>query len=156
MDAGRMVVVKDPTGAVFMLWQARRSPGVGVKGEPGSLAWNELATHDRDAAEAFYTALFGWSAQTMDMGAGMLYTTFTLGDGAWAGGMYGIAPDHPPMPSNWMPYFAVEDADASAARAKELGGTVVMEPQDIPNVGRFAMITDPQGAMFYVIRMNPM
>jgi len=70
------------------------------------------------------------------------------------GGMYTLTPEMAGMPPSWMPYFVVEDADATAAKASSLGGTVLKGPDDIPNVGRFALIRDPQGAMFYIIRFE--
>jgi predicted enzyme related to lactoylglutathione lyase len=153
MQVGRMALVQDPTGAVFALWQTGTHAGVGVRDEPGSLTWTELMTNDPAKAREFYTSLFGWNAQTQDMGMGMEYTVFTGPGGAMRGGMYQIRPEMGAMPGNWTPYFAVEDADAAAEKAKQLGAVVMMEPQDIPGVGRFAMFRDPQGAMFYVIRL---
>ena len=153
MDAGRMAVVQDPTGAAFSLWEARGHPGAQVRDEPGSLCWNELATPDPDRAREFYTGLFGWKVQEQDMGT-MTYTTFLRG-GERAGGMYGITADMAGMPPSWMVYFAVEDCDAGAARARELGAHVHVEPADIPGVGRFAMMADPQGAMLSIITLLP-
>ncbi|HWK89936.1 MAG TPA: VOC family protein, partial [Longimicrobium sp.] len=140
-------------GATLALWEPRAHAGVGVRDDPGSLVWNELATTDTEAARRFYTGLFGWSTTTMDMG--MEYTTFMNGE-IPAGGMFAITDEMKGMPPMWLPYFAVEDADAAAARAKELGAEVHVPPQDVPGVGRFAMLMDPQGAVFYVIRMAPM
>jgi predicted enzyme related to lactoylglutathione lyase len=154
MDAGRMAVVRDPTGAVFSLWEARAHPGAQVLDEPGALCWNELATPDPDRAREFYTALFGWTTQEQDMGT-MTYTTFLRG-GERAGGMYAITDEMEGMPPVWMVYFAVEDCDASTARASELGAQVHVTPADIPGVGRFAMMADPQGAMFSIITLLPM
>jgi len=152
MEHGRMALVQDPGGALFALWQARTHPGVDVRGEPGSLGWNELATQDPAKARDFYPALFGWRTDVMNVG--MEYTVF-LDDRGPLAGAYGLTPEMEGMPPCWLPYFAVEDADASAAKAASLGGTVLKEPADIPGVGRFAMIRDPQGAMFYVMRFDP-
>lgn len=154
MDAGRMAVVRDPTGAVFSLWEARGHPGAQVLDEPGALCWNELATGDTERARDFYTGLFGWTPQEQDMGS-MTYTTFMRG-GERAGGMYAITPEMAGMPPSWMVYFAVEDVDASTAHARELGAQVHVEPADIPGVGRFAMMADPQGAMLSLITLLPM
>lgn len=152
MQFGRMAMVQDPAGALFALWQAGTHPGIDVRSVPGSLAWNELATKDLAAARAFYPALFGWRAETMDVG--MAYTQF-LNDAGPLAGAYAITPEMEGMPPCWLPYFAVDDADAAAAKAASLGATVMKGPDDIPNVGRFAMIRDPQGAMFYIIKLNP-
>lgn len=153
-DAGRMAVVQDPTGAVFSLWQAGGHVGSQVRDEPGAFCWNELGTGDPARAAEFYTALFGWTTETQDMG-GASYTSF-LNDGVPAGGMFALTPEMEGMPPSWTVYFAVDDCDASAARAKELGAHVHVEPTDVPGVGRFAMVQDPQGAIFSIIRMLPM
>jgi predicted enzyme related to lactoylglutathione lyase len=151
LDSGRMGLIQDPAGAMLGLWQARGHKGFGVYDEPGAVVWFELGTHDPDAAEAFYTALFGWSARKQDMG--MPYTTFLKGE-QMVGGMYGMPPEMAGMPANWSPYFWVEDPDGDAERARELGATVLTGPTDIPTVGRFVALRDPQGAMFSIIRMG--
>ncbi len=152
MQAGRMAVVQDPTGASFGLWQARDNIGAEVVGEPGSLCWTELATRDADAAGAFYTGLFGWGTQVQQMEMGP-YTTFLRGEHP-AGGMMQMTEAWGDLPSHWMPYFGVTDCDATAARANELGGRVDYGPHDIPDVGRFALLIDPQGAAFMVITLH--
>jgi predicted enzyme related to lactoylglutathione lyase len=152
MEVGRMALVQDPTGALFALWQAGTHPGFGVRGEPGSQGWNELATHGAAKARDFYTALFGWRSDVMNVG--MEYTVFLDEQGPLAGA-YELTPEMAGMPPGWLPYFAVEDADASAAKAASLGGTVLKEPADIPGIGRFSLIRDAQGAMFYLMRFDP-
>ena len=150
MDAGRMAVLQDPTGAVFHLWQAGKSIGARILNEPGALCWSELTTRDTKAAEAFYTALFGWKAKHSAPSAVMEYTEFSVNDQPSIGMMAMPAQMPPTVPSYWMPYFQVTDCDASAAKAKELGASVMVGPQDIPSTGRFAIVKDPQGAMFAV------
>jgi uncharacterized protein len=152
LDYGRMALVQDPTGALFALWQAGTHQGVGVRGEPGSLGWNELATGDVARARDFYTALFGWRAEVMNVG--MEYTVFH-GDQGPLAGAFALTPEMEGMPTCWMPYFAVADPDGDAAKAGSLGATVLKEPADIPGIGRFAMLRDPQGAMFYIMRFDP-
>lgn len=149
-DAGRMSLVQDPTGAAFALWQPGRSPGAELVNDPGAWCWNELATPDPAAAGDFYCGLFGWGRLTRDMG-GMEYTTFANA-GRPIGGMYRSGPDQP-MPASWTVYFAVDDCDASLAEAQSLGGAVLEPATDIPGVGRFAMLADPQGAVFAIIRV---
>jgi predicted enzyme related to lactoylglutathione lyase len=121
------------------------------------LCWNELKTTDVDKAGVFYTKLFGYTADTQNMG-GMDYTSLMNGDRP-AGGMMAITPEMSMgegIPSNWTLYLAVADCDATAAKAKSLGGKVYREPEDIPGVGRFAVIADPQGAVFCAIKLeNP-
>jgi len=150
MDAGRMAVLQDPTGAVFQVWQPNRSIGAMILNEPGALCWTELTTSDLRAAETFYTQLFGWTAKRSDPASGMEYTEMSV-NGQPGVGMMPKPPQMPAhIPSYWMPYFWVEQVDASAAKAKELGGKLMVPPQDIPKVGRFAIVSDPQGAVFAI------
>jgi predicted enzyme related to lactoylglutathione lyase len=148
MDAGRMFVATDPTGAFFMCWQPKENIGAEVVNEHGALTWNELQTPDVDAAAAFYSKLFGWKANAIDMGD-MTYTAFEL-DGRGIGGAM-----NPPMegvPAHWQVYFAVDDTDAAVATARKGGATVLAEPMEVPNVGRMAALMDPQGAAFSVLK----
>jgi uncharacterized protein len=149
MDAGRMSVLADPPGAVFCIWEPKASIGAQLVNEPFSMSWNELVSTDLDAAKAFYAGLFGWNGQTQEMEGGMQYTVWLLGEGGVGGAM---DPPMPGMPSFWGVYFAVEDCDATVAKAKELGASVVSGPMDIPEIGRFATMSDPQGAMFSVVK----
>jgi hypothetical protein len=150
MDAGRMAVVAHPAGGYLGLWQANRHTGAQIVNEPGSLTWNELQTRDPDAAKAFYSALFGWTPEDSQMGD-FTYTVFNLGDRGIAGAMP-MPPGVPDeVPAYWLVYFAVEDCDASAAKAQELGATQLFPPMDIPGVGRFAVFSDPHGTAFAVI-----
>jgi uncharacterized protein len=152
MDAGRMAVLQDPTGAVFQIWQAGRSIGAKILSEPGALCWTELTTTDTKKAEAFYTALFGWSAKVGGAGTPMEYTEFSVA-GTPSIGMMAKPPNMPAnIPSYWMPYFQVADCDASTAKVKELGGKVMVGPQDIPGTGRFSVVSDPQGAVFAIFK----
>jgi predicted enzyme related to lactoylglutathione lyase len=153
MDAGRMALIGDPEGAMFAVWEPARHVGAGIMNEPGSLCWVDLATRDLDAASRFYGALFGWTAAPAE-GTPRPYLQLRSGDAPAGGGMYDMPPQMAGVPAHWAPYFAVEDADEAVRRARELGATVVMEPYDLPGVGRFAMIHDPQGAEFYVIRLG--
>ncbi len=148
MDIGRMAVMADPTGAAFAMWQPKKRIGSQLANEPGTMTWHELLTHDVDKSGEFFTDLFGWKSKAMDMG-GMVYTQFINGDKP-AGGMLKIQPEWGETPSNWVIYFAVEDCDASLAKITELGGREISPAQDIPGMGRFAMVQDPQGAVFAV------
>jgi predicted enzyme related to lactoylglutathione lyase len=152
MDAGRMAVLQDPTGAVFQVWQAGKSIGAKILNEPGALCWTELTTTDTVAAEKFYTQLFGWVPKHSAPSSVMEYTEFSVG-GTPSIGMMAKPKDMPShIPSYWMPYFQVADLDASVAKAKELGARVMVPPQEIPNTGRFAIVSDPQGAVFALFR----
>src|SRR5262245_51028989 len=152
MDVGRMSVLQDPTGAVFQVWEPKRHIGARIVNEPGALCWTELTTSDTKAAETFYTQLFGWTPKHSAPSAVMEYTEFSVG-GTPSIGMMAKPPDMPAhIPSYWMPYFQVTSVDSSASKAKDLGGKVMVGPQDIPDAGRFAILVDPQGAMFAVFQ----
>ena len=110
MDVGRMAVIQDPAAAVFAIWQSKKHIGSQLANEHGALTWNELLTKDVEKAGKFYTELFGWGSESADIG-GMTYTAFMNGDRP-AGGMLEINPDTMgDIPSNWLVYFAVDDAD---------------------------------------------
>lgn len=147
MDVGRMALVQDPGGALFALWQAKSNMGLGVRDVPGAAGWFELATHDPAQAATFYGQLFGWTGEPRPE---LDYTVFSGATGM-VGGMLQITERTEGMPPGWMPYFVVADTDAAAEQVRSLGGTVLHGPEDVPGVGRMAVIQDPQGAMFYVI-----
>lgn len=146
MEHGRMAVLKDPQGAAFSLWEPRAHIGAERIDEPGALCWAELETTDTAAGGRFYTDLFGWTTK-----AGGDYTEFHLGPKA-IGGMMKIPAEWGPVPPHWIVYFMVADTDATVEKAKTLGGAVPVPPTDIPKVGRFAVLSDPQGANFAVFR----
>ena len=150
MDAGRMAILQDPTGAVFEVWEAKKSIGARILNEPGALCWSELTTRDPKRAEAFYTALFGWTAKHSAPSSVMEYTELH-NQGKTGVGMMAMPAEMPAhVPSYWMPYFQVGDCDGSANQAKGLGAKLMVGPHDIPGTGRFAILSDPQGAMFAV------
>ena len=152
LDSGRMAILVDPTGAFFSIWQPKANIGAELVNEPVSLCWNELNTRDLDGAKAFYRKVFGWEGATDD-NDGMTYTEWRL-DGAGIGGMLEISDQVPAeVPASWLAYFAVDDTDATVAKAGELGGSVVVPPTDIPP-GRFALLSDPHGAHFAVITLS--
>ncbi len=175
MDAGRMAVFTDPEGAVFCVWQAQEHKGAGVVNEHGSLNFNGLNTRDPESAKAFYGSVFGW--QTLGLGGGAeMWTLPGYGDHlerdnpelrkqmAEAGAPAGfedvvatinpIPDDQPDTPAHWSVTFAVDDADAIAAKAGELGGKVVVPPFDAPWV-RTTVLADPQGATFIASKFVP-
>ncbi len=124
-----------------------------VKTIHGTFCWNELITRDMAGASKFYTELLGWKAVDSGM-PGMDYTMLKAGDKD-AGGMMTMPPDVPgEVPAHWMAYIAVDDVDAAAKKAAELGGEVFHGPEDIPNVGRFCIIKDPTGAVVSLITMS--
>jgi uncharacterized protein len=175
MDAGRMALIADPEGAAFCVWQARQHRGAQIVNEPGSLNFNGLNTRDAAGAKRFYGSVFGW--QTLGSEGGFeMWTLPGYGDhleegdpemrkriaevGAPPGfedvvaSLNPIPQDQPDVPAHWAVTFAVDDADAVAAKTEELGGTVVVAPFDAPWV-RMTVITDPQGATFIASKFVP-
>jgi predicted enzyme related to lactoylglutathione lyase len=175
MDAGRMAVFTDPEGAAFCVWQAKQHKGARIVNESGSLNFNGLNTRDAEGAKSFYRSVFGWRTLSLRGGAEM-WTLPGYGDylerdnpdlrkqmaeaGAPAGfedvvaSINPIADDQPDVPAHWTVTFAVDDADATADRAAELGGQVIAPPFDAPWV-RMAVIADPQGATFIASKFVP-
>jgi uncharacterized protein len=153
LDVGRMAVIRDPTGAVVALWEPRRHIGAGVVGEPGTPCWNELITADPDCAGAFYAGLLEWQCQSHPRG-GSSYVYCRRGQSLTGGMRRDDAAEGSVMP-HWLLYFAVDDCESTAAKAVSLGGLVVSPPTDVPEVGRFAVLQDPQEAVFAVIRLLP-
>lgn len=121
----------------------------------GAFSWFELMTGDVEGAKEFYSRLFGWTTEKMEMEGGMTYTVVKV-NGEGTGGIMDISPQAGDMPSMWGIYVTVDDVDATAKAVKELGGQVHVEPRDIPEVGRFSVIQDPQGAIISVITYKPM
>jgi uncharacterized protein len=145
---GRMARVADAQGAEFNLFRSAEGDREPAKGD-GTFFWNELWTTDATKALAFYEDVVGYTHKDMDMGPMGTYHVLEHG-GAPRGGLM-KSPDAkaPPM---WLSYVAVADADAAAKRASKLGGKVIAEPSDIPGIGRFAILADPAGAVFAVIK----
>lgn len=153
VTAGRMAVVADPAGAAIAFWEPRDHAGAELFNEPGSLAWNELATRDVDAAKGFYGELLPWdiSEERFD---GFVYNTILL-DGNPNGGIFAM-PDEMPdeVPSHWTAYLRVADTDAAVEKLRGLGGIVMGEPNDSP-FGKVARVQDPFGAAFSIIGPAP-
>jgi predicted enzyme related to lactoylglutathione lyase len=146
-EVGRFGIVTDPQGAFVSLYE----PEGESSGVSDVFVWDELGTTDAEAAQRFYGDVFGWTAIDMGEEYGG-YRIFQIEETRVAGLM--ANPD-PSIPAAWTPYVAVDDADATTARAMELGGSAIVEPIDIPNVGRFAVLCDPQGAAFGILRPEP-
>ena len=148
MDLGRMAVIQDPTGAHFCVWQAAKNTGIGIAGVSGSLCWADLSTPDPKRAGDFYSALFGWQimADEKDKSG---YLHIKNGE-HFIGGIPPAAHRPPGVPPHWLAYFWVDDVDASAAKAKQMGANLYVPPMTIENVGRMAVIADPQGAVFAI------
>jgi uncharacterized protein len=175
MDAGRMAVFTDPEGAAFCVWQAKEHKGARVVNEAGSLNFNGLNTRDMEGAKAFYGAVFGWKTLALG-GEAEMWTLPGYGDYLERGNpdlrkqmaeaeapegfedvvasISPIAEDQPGTPAHWNVTFAVDDADATAAKAADLGGKVIVPPLDAPWV-RMTVISDPQGATFIASKFVP-
>jgi uncharacterized protein len=138
MEAGRMAVLRDPTGALVHLWQPRGQVGAGRVNDPGCMVWNELATPDPERAREFYGQLLGWTADLDQTG----YATIKSGDAINGG----IRPAQEGEPTHWLVYFSVASVTDAVAGVTEAGGSVVVGPLPIP-VGRMAVVADPQGAV---------
>jgi uncharacterized protein len=171
-EAGRMAVATDPEGAVFSVWQADQMIGATIVNEPGSVNFNVLATRDPAAAESFYGSVFGWK-RLVDIGMWALpgygddlerATPGTLAMHKEAGAPEGfsdvvaafqpIPDDQTGTPAHWGVTFGVDDTDGVAARAVELGGTVIAPPVDVP-WSRQTVLADPQGAVFTASKFVP-
>ncbi len=112
----------------------------------GTFMWNELVTQDQQRSGAFYSELLGWSRNEVDAGPFGMYTTFQQNGEDVAGMMNPTIEYTRSRPPAWYAYIAVDDVDASAARAVALGGQIIAAPADVPGVGRACMIADPTGA----------
>jgi len=151
-DNGRMSVVQDPTGAVFAVWQPNKSIGAAYKNVPGSLCWVELGVFDIAKPKQFYSEVFGWSGKTEKMGESD-YTTFFFSDKPedMAAGMYQMTKEMKDIPPHWLTYFMVAKTADTLEIIKKHNGAVLMGPMNIPGIGTFAVIRDPQGGVFGII-----
>jgi predicted enzyme related to lactoylglutathione lyase len=142
MEAGRMALFQDPTGAALCVWQPGETIGATKVNDPGCLTWNELHSPDPSAALEFLTALFGWGTEEMETDGGPAYTVIRVGDRS-NGGVMAAQEGEPP---HWIPYFTVENRDESADRAGELGGRSYVRMEMAQ--GKIAFLSDPQGSPF--------
>jgi predicted enzyme related to lactoylglutathione lyase len=154
-DLGRMAVFTDPEGVYFGIWQAGSFPGAERVNDPNTFAWSELNTRNPDGAKEFYGAVFGWTANEVDMGEGGTYVTWRhpsrSEDEDSVGGMLdmrGRVPDE--VPPHWLVYFTVDNRDASLEMAKASGGTEMLK-MDM-EMGRLAIISDPHGSAFGIFQ----
>jgi len=145
----RIAIISDPTGGMFGLFAGPPIEGEYYSTTPGAVSWVELLTRDTSAAEAFYTELFGWTAETSETPT-TVYTVFKLGDEMVAGMM--VMPEMVPAeaPAHWSGYFTVADCAATETHCKDLGGQVLMPTMTI-DMGKFAVLEDPAGAKFNVM-----
>ena len=149
MEAGRMAVIVDPSGAVVCLWQPGEHPGCELVNETGAFTWAELQTPDQDACTDFFAALVGWDSGAADMpGLGPMTFWKVAGQDVASG----MNPPMPGIPAHWQAYFAVDDCDAACEQITALGGAVLAPPMDAPP-GRMAAVADPAGGVFSIIAL---
>jgi len=154
MEHGRMAVIQDPAGATFAVWQAKQHPGTAISGVDGTLCWADLSTPDVPNAEKFYSGLFGWQ-MTRDEHDKSGYIHIKNGE-EFIGGIPPAQHRNPNAPPHWLLYFQTSNCDSSANKAKELGANFLLAPMTMENVGRMAVIADPQGAVFAIFQtMRP-
>ncbi|NLU72996.1 VOC family protein [Streptomyces sp. HNM0575] len=151
MDLGRMAVAEDPTGAVFGLWQAKDFKGSQIVSEHGAVVWSELNTSGLDEAKSFYRNL---GIETTPMEGAPGYNGLAVG-GRTVGGMQGLENSPPGTPSHWITYFAIDDTDSAVDALIRRDGSVLVPPYDMM-AGRMAVVQDPQGAVFALIKPVPM
>ncbi|MEU9703736.1 VOC family protein [Streptomyces sp. NPDC047981] len=150
MDLGRMAVITDPTGAVVGLWQPVGFPGATIVNEHGALTWNELVTADVAAAAAFYSAVLPVTTARSEMPGAEGYVEYQV-DGRAVGGMMDLGSFPEGVPPHWQAYFSVDDVDSVQAAAVRAGGSVLAPAFDMA-AGRMAVLADPQGGAFAVIK----
>ena len=148
-DAGHAAILQDPQGAVFAMWQPKDHIGARIKGETDAVIWNELLTNAPVQATQFYSGLLGLGSSKMP--GPVDYTMLNVG-GTDVAGVMEISEEMGPVPPHWMVYFGSDDVDATAKKAESLGASVMVPPGDIPGIGRFAGLKDPQGAVFFVFQ----
>jgi uncharacterized protein len=149
---GQRARIVDPQGAELYLFRNATGDPPDAPAPQGRFFWSELHTSDTTNALAFYEKVVGFSHRSMNMGQGNIYHILSKG-GADRGGVTGHLGGAEP---HWLPYVEVDDTDATIARAKKLGATIPMNPEDIPGVGRFGILRDPTGAVLAIMKSLPM
>ncbi|MBI2923460.1 MAG: VOC family protein [Planctomycetes bacterium] len=147
---GRFSVLADPRGALICTWKGERPSAADGPFAPGAFCWNELVTTDPAAAKRFYGEVFGWGTQDSEVPGMGTYTLWKDG-GEDRGGMM-KKPPQAQGPDAWIPYVLAENVDGWAGRVTKGGGRLWVPPTDIPNIGRFSVCADPQGATFALYR----
>ncbi|MBP6469377.1 MAG: VOC family protein [Chloroflexi bacterium] len=149
MEEGRMMMALDPTGASFGVWQPKDHIGAQVVNVPNALVWNELQTRDTEAARSFYGAVFGWDYATDENGYVMCKT-----DGRVQAGMMAMDDSWGDIPASWSVYFMTDDVEAKVAKVSELGGSILVPLTAAGEMGKFAVVQDPQGGVFTIMQFN--
>lgn len=149
-EFGKLGVFQDIEGAIISVWEPREHIGSSYKNIPGALSWTENACRDLNKTRAFYEKVFGWSSEKKDMGD-MEYTVFRIEEEAVAG-QYEMPEEMQDIPSHWLPYFLVKNAEETIKAAEEMKSAILMPNTYAEGVGYFAVIQDPQGAVFGIIQ----
>jgi uncharacterized protein len=153
-ESGRMAVLQDPTGAVFAVWQPNKHPGIGIAHVDGTLCWADLSTPDPQRAGRFYSNLFGWQLITEEEDPEHDYLHIKNGE-HFIGGIPPAKFHNPKAPAHWLAYILTSNCDATADKAKQLGGSIYLPPTTVESVGRMAVVADPQGAVLALFQHMP-
>jgi uncharacterized protein len=146
-ESGRMAVLQDPTGAVFSVWQQNKHPGIGIADVDGTLCWADLSTPDRERAGKFYSDLFGWQLLAEEENPEHDYVHIKNGE-HFIGGILPAKFHNPNAPAHWLAYILTPNCDVTADKVKKLGGQLYLPPMTVEDIGRMAIVADPQGAVF--------
>jgi len=149
-DAGRMAVLRDPTGAIFSVWQPKKHAGIRVAGEDNAFCWADLSTPDPERGAKFYSDLFGWKVEKSENDASG-YLHIKNGND-FIGGIPPAQHRNPQVPPHWLIYFQVADVEATATKAQQSGGKILMPAKTMEGVGTWAILADPQGAVFAIFK----
>ena len=153
-DQGRMAVFQDPVGAFISVWEPTKMGGFQKQDASNAFSWAELNARGRDDALPFYQQVFGWGVKRSEVPNSPDYVEFQV-DGESVAGAAELNPQTPAgMPNYWLVYFGVDDVDGAFDKAIGLGATEMVAPLDFPG-GRFAIVTDPQGAFFGLLKTEP-
>ncbi len=150
MEIGRMAVLQDPTGTTFCIWQSKSSTGFRISGVSGTFCWADLSTPDPAKAIEFYSGLFGWKFGSSEHDSSG-YLHIKNGE-QFIGGLPPVAHRRAGTPPHWLSYIQVDDVDATATKAEQLGGKLYLAPMSMEGVGRMSVIADPQGAVFAIFK----
>ena len=153
MEAGRMTVFADPSGAVLCVWQPREHIGAQRVNDPGCLTWNELQSRDPETAGTFYAGLFGWEMEPVEESGKLAYVTIENA-GSMNGGIMPMTEQHGDALPHWLPYFTVPSCDEAVARVRELGGEALVGPLDIGTGSLISAVQDSQGAAFALFEVR--
>src|ERR1700694_742110 len=153
-DQGKMAIIQDPSGAVIGIWQAQNMSAAELIDKPNTMGWAELNSRGVEKAKPFYTKLFSWGEKkTPAQGESPEYTEFQAGGQSIAGAMEMNSMVPAEVPSYWMVYFNVDNVDKAFDKVIAEGGKEMVSPMDMPG-GRFAIVSDPQGAAFGLLKME--